>query len=347
MADGAQAAAGRPAMDHDRIRGQYARHPQESLRRLAARLARKKWGVQDILREDEAHAEEFGATGDAKEYLDRYIIARIAETYDRRARAKQMVLRALWERRNAGKSFDEALPARMAKFRQYEDVPFGVYENELERRKFRDGTATTWDSYLKTAEDIESMAKAHYPSEGSHGWNHILDVVAAARRMRRRGLARKELAALMYHDSSLMTGDRETHADDSAAIARRELAGMFCRRDLDDIANAIAHHRASYTGRRRSRLEDLVSAADRPVPNVAKQILRSWKYHEELGEPEGLRAENVASHLREKYGHGGYAYRNAPRLYLKTYGRELRDIMSKFDGLTPESVAEVAGGAAR
>ena len=191
----------------------------------------------------------------------------------------------------------------------------------------------------ETTDDIETKARRHYPEEGSHGWNHIQDVLANARRMRRRELLKNELAAIMYHDSSLMTGDRETHAEDSAEIAKKELTELFRKRQLADIVNAIAHHRASYEGKRSSRLEDLVAAADRPVPDLAKQVARSWKYHEELGEPEDLRAENVASHLKEKYGHGGYAYGNAPRLYLKTYGRELQDIMSKFDGLTPESVA--------
>ena len=193
--------------------------------------------------------------------------------------------------------------------------------------------------------DIEAKARTHYPSEGSHGWNHIQDVLANARRMRRRELLRKELAAIMYHDSSLMTGGRDTHAEDSAEIARKELAGLFKKEQLSDIVNAIAHHRASYEGARSSKLEDLVAAADRPVPDLDKQVARSWKYHEELGEPEDLRARNVASHLKEKYGHGGYAYGNAPKLYLKTYGKELRDIMSKFDGLTPESVAAIMSGA--
>lgn len=193
----------------------------------------------------------------------------------------------------------------------------------------------------KKAEDLESMARAHYPEVGSHGWNHIQDVLEAARRIRRRELIKKEIAAIMYHDSSLMNGDRETHAEDSAEIARNELAGKFTKGQLKDIVNAIAHHRASYEGPRKSRLEDLVAAADRPVPDLERQVARSWKYHEELGEPEDLRARNVASHLKEKYGHGGYAYGNAPKLYLKTYGSELRDIMSKFDGLTPESVAAI------
>lgn len=141
-------------MNRDRIQAQYARHPQASLDILAKRLAKNKWGVRDVVREDAAHAEEFGLTGEDKEYLDRYIIARIAEQYDRRARCKQAIMRKLWEKQHNGESFDAALPARMARFRQYEGTPFGNYSNPIEQRKYDSQPATmpdgAWDSYLKT-----------------------------------------------------------------------------------------------------------------------------------------------------------------------------------------------------
>lgn len=123
-------------MNRNKIQAQYARHPQDSLERLVKRLAKNKWGVQDVVREDEAHKEEFGLTGEDKEYLDRYIIARIAEQYDAKAKRKQNVLRKAWEVLHKNESFDDALPARMARFRQYEGTPFGNYSNELEQRKF-------------------------------------------------------------------------------------------------------------------------------------------------------------------------------------------------------------------
>lgn len=141
-------------MNRDRIQAQYARHPQSSLDILAKRLSKNKWGVRDVVREDAAHAEEFGITGEDKEYLDRYIIARIAEQYDRKARCKQAVMRNLWEKQHNGESFDAALPARMARFRQYEGTPFGNYSNPIEQRKY-DSQPTSmpdgaWDNYLKT-----------------------------------------------------------------------------------------------------------------------------------------------------------------------------------------------------
>ena len=159
-------------MSRDRIQAQYARHPQSSLDALARRLAKNKWGVRDVVREDAAHAEEFGVTGEDKEYLDRYIIARIAERYDRRARAKQAVLRSLWEKNHNGESFDAALPARMARFRQYEGTPFGNYSNPIEQRKYDSQPASmpdgAWDSYLKTAEFIKKADPKDLTPNQSH-----------------------------------------------------------------------------------------------------------------------------------------------------------------------------------
>jgi hypothetical protein len=106
--------------------------------------------MADIAREDSAHSDEYAATSDDKEFLDRYIIARIAESFNKaKARAKQKVLRRLWETRHDGESFDDALPPRMARFRQYEDVPFGIYSNDIEQSKYDSGSnVPTWDHYI-------------------------------------------------------------------------------------------------------------------------------------------------------------------------------------------------------
>ena len=215
---------------------------------------------------------------------------------------------------------------------------------------FRDATPKKAKTYRKfvydveknaqaiAPEEIEAMARPHYADSGSHGWNHIQDVLASARRMRRKKLLKKELAALMYHDSSLLTGPRETHAEDSAAIARRELADKFTKRQLTDIANAIAHHRASYEGRRKSRLEDLVAAADRNIPDVDRSILRSYRYGLEHGMTEDEAVSNTLQHMPDKYGTKGYAYRNIPKIYLETYGDELAKAQKGFDAVTAEKI---------
>jgi len=204
-----------------------------------------------------------------------------------------------------------------------------------------------WLEHVKKAasnDDILSMARRHYPAEGSHGWNHIEDVMASARRMRRRELLKKELAALAYHDSSLMTGPRETHAEDSAAIAGEELRKLFRKEQLKDIMNAIAHHRASYEGRRASRLEDLVAAADRDMPDVDKYILRSYQWGMEHGMTPDEAVDNTFHHMPDKYGTKGYAYKNVPKIYMDTYGDEVRKAQVGFDNVTPEQIKALAAG---
>lgn len=193
------------------------------------------------------------------------------------------------------------------------------------------------------ADDIIAQARTHYPAVGSHGWNHIEDVMANATRMRRRRLLLKELAAIAYHDSSLTAGPRETHAEDSAAIAGRELRAYFRRRQLQDIVNAIAHHRASYEGPRKSRLEDLVAAADRNVPDVEKDIRRSYAYGLEHGMTQDEAVQNTLHHMPDKYGRKGYAYRNVPKIYMDTYGDAVRKAQDAFDALTEDDVRRIAG----
>ena len=251
----------------------------------------------------------------------------MAEAAVRKAR-KEKIKRLVWEafadnepsiRAALSAGFRDATPKKAKTYRKF------VYDVEKKAQAI-------------SPEEIEAMARPHYPDEGSHGWNHIEDVLASARRMRRKELLKKELAALMYHDSSLLTGPRETHAEDSAEIARKELAGRFSKRQLADIANAIAHHRASYEGRRKSRLEDLVAAADRNIPDVDKSILRSYRYGLEHGMTEEEAVSNTLQHMPDKYGTKGYAYRNIPKIYLETYGDELAKAQKGFDAVTAEKI---------
>lgn len=193
------------------------------------------------------------------------------------------------------------------------------------------------------AEEILARAKAYYPESGSHGWNHIKDVMASAEKMLGRKLTKKELAAIVYHDSSLMTGSRETHAEDSAAIAERELSAYFKKKAIRDIANAIRRHRASYEGKRVSKLENLVAAADRNPPDVEKDILRSFRYGIEHGMGTEGAIANTLKHMPNKYGTKGYAYKNIPQIYLDTYGDELREAQKAFDNVTEDQIRRIAG----
>ena len=261
----------------------------------------------------------------------------MVEAAIRKAR-KEKVKRLLWEafadnepsiRAAMSSGFEDATPKSAKGYRKL------VYDVEKNAQAI-------------TPEEIESLARPHYPDSGSHGWNHILDVIESAKRMRRKKLLKKELAALMYHDSSLLTGPRDTHAEDSAEIARNELAGRFSKRQIEDIVNAIAHHRASYEDKRKSRLENLVAAADRDVfvdGNIDDYILRSYRYGLEHGMTPEEAVDNTLHHMPDKYGTNGYAYANVPKIYMDTYGNEVRKAQKAFDSMTSDRIRELANKA--
>lgn len=199
----------------------------------------------------------------------------------------------------------------------------------------------------KMASAIEDLARTYYPTEGSHGWNHIEDVVASGKRMlRAKGekLTPEAEAALMFHDSGLYPNGldnpevRYGHERRGATVARRALKDMFDKETLLRIAAAIREHRGSYKGEYTSPLSDLVSSADRGKPDLGKKIMRSWTYGMEHGYSPERAARNVVEQVQMKYGTGGYA--RMPSYYQAVYQRALDKFHRDVDALTEKKVLE-------
>lgn len=188
---------------------------------------------------------------------------------------------------------------------------------------------------------IRLLAKRFYPKMGSHGWQHIQDVLSRAVRIKGSPLTDSEYAAILFHDCSLKNGDRATHAEDSAAIAQRQLRWFFSEYELRLITDAIRCHRASYQGMRKTWIEDLVASADRNPPCLAAIAKRSYQYAREHGMDDGNALAHVVEHVREKYGRHGYAFTNMPAPYLATYGSELKRMWSQIDNLDSATVRQL------
>lgn len=195
---------------------------------------------------------------------------------------------------------------------------------------------------------IRALARPYYPDEGSHGWNHIQDVLRRAHRMSRDAnepWTPYASAAVMFHDTGLYPEGidkpemREGHETRGAEIARKALANVVDRSNLDLIAAAIAEHRGSYKGDYTSPLSDLVSSADRNPVTLEKAVRRSARYNAEHGVTGEQSYKNIASHLSEKYGHGGYA--RMPEHYQRTYAKALENFRTQMDKLTPEQVKDM------
>lgn len=200
----------------------------------------------------------------------------------------------------------------------------------------------------KQASEIEDMARPHYPTSGSHGWNHIEDVLANAKAMVEASGEKwtpAMEAAVMYHDSGLYPNGidseevRDGHESRGAEIVRNELAGKFTPRQLRNIAAAIAEHRGSYKGLYTSKLSDLVSSADRGAPDLGAKIRRSYQYHIENHTPRRRIPDEVVAIIREKYGKGGYA--RFPEYYRKLYAKELAQFQQAASDLTPAEVRRI------
>jgi uncharacterized protein len=116
------------------------------------------------------------------------------------------------------------------------------------------------------------------------------------------------MAAAACHDLGLTNG-RDNHHLDSGKIIRTDerLREWFTPEQIETIAQAAEDHRASGKSVPRSIYGMLVAEADRVIEGdtiIRRTIQFGFKHYPDL-DREGHMARAI-SHLREKYGRGGY-----------------------------------------
>lgn len=116
------------------------------------------------------------------------------------------------------------------------------------------------------------------------------------------------MTAAACHDLGLVNG-RERHHLDSGIIIRadRRLREWFDEGQIEMIAQAAEDHRASGKTPPRSLYGMLVAEADRVIDGdtiILRTLQYGKKHYPEL-DREG-HIERAVTHLREKYGYGGY-----------------------------------------
>jgi hypothetical protein len=90
------------------------------------------------------------------------------------------------------------------------------------------------------------------------------------------------------------------------------------------VAWACYQHRASFKGEFRFGFCELINSADREMPgDVPKMLERAVLYRQKnFPKMSGEQCvEESVKHLKEKFGHGGYA--RYPEMYLKCFAEEL------------------------
>ena len=102
--------------------------------------------------------------------------------------------------------------------------------------------------------------------------------------------------------------------------------------ELKEVAYAVLQHRANFKGEFYSPLCEIISSADRGLPDLDKVVMRSMKFNKG-------NAQGVYEHIKKKYGSRGYA--KYPEIYQKLFKKELVEFKRLADEITVQRVLEI------
>jgi len=114
----------------------------------------------------------------------------------------------------------------------------------------------------------------------------------------------------------------------------------FSNEEIDDLVEAVKHHRASNDEElnKNNILLSAIRIADKGKPDLENVIKRSIKYYtNNIGDNDV--ATNVYKHIKEKFSRTGYGMQDEE--YRKYYNEELEIFWNKIDELTKEDVEKI------
>ena len=128
-----------------------------------------------------------------------------------------------------------------------------------------------------TNQDIIDAAREYYdnddPRDYKRRWDHVLEAIETAQKIRDRDLTKKEMGMLAFHDSAYKDYGMKNHARNGARIFRRVAPSLeYSPEDTKEIAKAIFYHmnhpHYKYSPLFKNDLQMLMFSADegRPVP---------------------------------------------------------------------------------
>ena len=194
---------------------------------------------------------------------------------------------------------------------------------------------------------IHDRAKKHYKPVGQNSWEHIQQVFSQATRackfVHKRDLNPKEFAAILYHDSSVMTDTERMdpkkasdykigHNLRGAEIARQELADLFNKKDLDEIVVAIQEHDGCTKWT--SVTSDLLATGDANPPDPIWVLNKSYTWGIKKGLNHEERIKNAITNGPKKYGSKGTMV--YPDHYKKYFAERIKDLQVYMDNITYE-----------
>lgn len=149
-------------------------------------------------------------------------------------------------------------------------------------------------------------------NEEGHGIKHITTVIERSFKLACSYDVNLDMVYTIasYHDIGHHI-NKDKHEEISAEIMflDKNLSKWFNDEERIVIKEAIEDHRASLSREPRSIYGKIISSADRTIMNIDESIKRTYLYgkkHEKDYNHEQL-VNRVYTHLKDKYGEGGYA----------------------------------------
>lgn len=182
-------------------------------------------------------------------------------------------------------------------------------------------------------EYIESEIIPRYDNfDGAHRRDHVRSVIGQSQELSRYYDVNPEIlyAAAAYHDLGLCEG-REKHHLVSGRIIREDktLLNWFSVEEIEVIAEAAEDHRASNETPPRSIYGKIIAESDRlidPETVIRRTVQYGFAHYPQMNREQMW--ERTLTHLKKKYGYGGYLRLWIPESSNACRLEELRKIIA-------------------
>lgn len=182
-------------------------------------------------------------------------------------------------------------------------------------------------------EYIESEIIPRYDNfDGAHRRDHVRSVIGQSQELSRYYDVNPEIlyAAAAYHDLGLCEG-REKHHLVSGRIIREDktLLNWFSVEEIEVIAEAAEDHRASNETPPRSIYGKIIAESDRlidPETVIRRTVQYGFAHYPQMNREQMW--ERTLTHLKKKYGYGGYLKLWIPESSNSWRLEELRKIIA-------------------
>lgn len=202
-------------------------------------------------------------------------------------------------------------------------------------------------------EVINEVRPFYERNDTAHNMKHACDVCDLALDMHEymiknnnaeaKKISRYEIIAAAWVHDIYSTLSRDNHHEVAATYVldyqNKPIFEIFDKEQIHRISHAVREHRASYTGEYYSILSEIISAADRGIPNIELIINRSIVYRNGKAVDNAATARAVYEHIKQKYSRNGYGRFN--NIYKEYFQYELDNLYDTVDMLTFDNVQAV------